>query len=158
MVTLEKVRQFVSSVSSEDIGRAHKCIADGTSYYLVENSRGDLDEDGEVIEYRVSWTRKTKFTCSCYAGKEAFIHCKKGFCQHVLIAVAAAQEEKQAMAELAQAQAAEAIKEVEQVAEKLFIGNREATDEEYARVMCAKPAKVSKSKSTYNPKPFSLMR
>jgi hypothetical protein len=118
LITVAEVKKFVGEVSDADLGRAHKCIADGTSYYLVENSRGDLDNDGEVIEYKVQWSRKTAFTCNCYAGKEGFIHCKKSFCQHILIAVAASEEEKKAMAEMALAQAQEALKEVAQVAAK----------------------------------------
>jgi hypothetical protein len=161
IITAAKVKQHISDVTSEQIGKCHKAFADGIAFYMVESESGDFDQDGELVEYKVTYSKQHGFSCTCPSGKHGFANVKhaSGVCKHCRWAVACAIEEKKAMAELAAESAQQAIKEVEAVVEgKLFIGNREATSEEYARVMTAKPAPVYKGKSSYNPKPFSILR
>jgi len=62
--------------------------------YLVENEDGNFDDDGQVIEYTVTYSSNMGFQCTCKAGQEGFAHCKNGYCKHVAWAVAHAKEEK----------------------------------------------------------------
>lgn len=83
----------------EEIQRAHLVIDDvtGQRWYQVENSRGETDDDNNIIEYVVRYDSKNhRFTCSCKAGQAAFSTCfnKTGYCQHVRISVAAAREDR----------------------------------------------------------------
>jgi hypothetical protein len=102
IITATHVAKHLSDVTDEMIGRAHKAfeIVDGkaTGYYLVENSQGECDEDGEVIEYRVTYDAKG-FHCTCKSGKEAFANVtnKSGVCVHCRISIAAEAELKAAL-------------------------------------------------------------
>jgi hypothetical protein len=84
------------NVTNEQIGMCHEVIGpDNKSYYLVENSKGLLDENGNILEYRVSWSRTMGYQCQCEAGKWGFAHCKN-FCWHVRATVAAGMEKDNA--------------------------------------------------------------
>lgn len=90
-----------SDITSEQIGMAHAVIGpDGKKFYLVENSRGELDGDGNVIEYKVTHHPHFGYQCTCKAGQYGFAHCKN-YCWHVRASIACAQEEREAMAEQA---------------------------------------------------------
>jgi hypothetical protein len=84
----------------DQIGKAHKCFSGSTSFYLVETSQDGLDgrplqvdEDGALIEYRVSYSKKMGFRCSCKAGEHAKL------CWHVRAAIGCEEEVKAAMKE-----------------------------------------------------------
>lgn len=99
MVTVAQVSKFVGEVTSEQIGRCHASVdANGVTYYMVENERGDMDESGEMVEYKVEYSKAHGFTCGCKAGQVGFIRCARGFCKHVLWALTCALEVKTAVA------------------------------------------------------------
>src|SRR5947209_7557682 len=86
-------------VTEEQISKAHR-IEDYQKHqviFKVENSRGDVDAEGNVIEYTVSWDRVHGcLTCTCPAGNPPIVN---GFplyaprnCWHMRAAVAAAEE------------------------------------------------------------------
>jgi len=94
MIALNVIREYAKSISPEDIGRAHKCFeANGTPFYMVESSRDAL------VEHKVCWSKEHGFTCTCESGQRGFSNCRKGVCQHAIIAVAASAEEQAAMKE-----------------------------------------------------------
>lgn len=84
-------------VTDEQIGKAHKVFGpDNKPFYLVENSKGDVDETDHLIEYSVKALKrqgKWHLTCDCKAGSEG------RNCWHKRASQAAAAEEKAAMAE-----------------------------------------------------------
>lgn len=88
----------LSRITDTMIGRAHKVFEhDGTPFYLVESS--EFESNG--VEYKVTWSKEKGFQCNCASGTEGFRNCgKKKVCDHVLISLAAAREEKKAMEEL----------------------------------------------------------
>jgi hypothetical protein len=85
------------TVTPAMIGAAHKVYGpDNKPFYKVENSRGELDADGDIKEYTVKAIRKNNkwhVSCDCKAGSEG------RQCWHKRAAMAAAKEERDAMAE-----------------------------------------------------------
>lgn len=103
MKTVAEIKKHIGTVSPSDIGRAHKFFDGATAYYLVESSDKVDEQTGSPIEYKVQYSREHGFTCSCPSGQYGFANVKhaSGVCSHCRIALAAAQEEKTAMAEIA---------------------------------------------------------
>jgi hypothetical protein len=139
----------ISNVTPEQIGMAHKVWgSDGKPFYLVENSKGEVDEQGHIIEYTVKAIFKGgrwHLTCNCKAGQRGVT------CWHKKAAVACSAEEKTAMDEQV------ALNEAAKQRAKLQICGRPATQEEWDRVMNAKPVIDRKAKAP-QPKPFSLLK
>jgi len=103
MITLDRVRDNIADVTSEQIGKCHKVIDQqtGEDFYLVENEAGAYDEHG-IIEYPVRYSEELGFTCGCKSGQFGFanvIH-PSGTCKHVRWSVAAWLEEEKAMQEM----------------------------------------------------------
>jgi hypothetical protein len=84
------------SITPEQIGKCTKVLDCQThqNFYLVENESGNIDDEGHLIEYKVTYSSKMGFQCTCKAGQEGLVYCKNGYCKHVAWAVAAAKEEK----------------------------------------------------------------
>jgi len=105
IITPAKVQSLIHTVTSAQIGRCSK---------IIDNVNGNffkvLSESDDLTEYDVRFNRKTGFTCTCKAGQEGFIHCKNGFCKHILWSVACEAEIKQAVAEQERYQAEQAAK------------------------------------------------
>jgi hypothetical protein len=105
IMTFERVAQFVHLVTPEQLVRAHKIFGpDNKAFYLVENSKGEVDDEGNIIEYEVRYGSEKGFSCTCTAGQDEdgpFSHCHNpsGLCWHVRAAVAAALEERGALKE-----------------------------------------------------------
>jgi hypothetical protein len=139
----------ISSVTDTQIGACHKVIHQGGNYYLVENSRGEIDpETGYIKEYKVSWAGKTRgFQCQC----EAAYHGK--LCWHIRASVAAAAEERAAIAEL-QAAICAPVAPVATTYSNIDVETR-------ARVAAACERQASKPASKARPYPvkgFSLLK
>lgn len=155
-VNIETLEAAARTVSPEYIGKAHKVIAATGDFYLVENERGDVDEYGDLIEYRVELDTQT---CSCKAGQYGFTHCRNGYCKHLVWATAAQMEETQAMAEQAIAAATAILQASAPKREHLLVSNGvEASAAEYDRIMNATPAAGWQKAKFPTRKPFSLMR
>lgn len=95
-----------SDVTGEQIGQCHKCFSkeDG-EYYMVANSRGLRDRNGQIVEYKVTYDIHEGFACTCKSGNFNFANCRHfGVCQHVRWSVACEREIRQAMHDLAVAQ------------------------------------------------------
>ena len=61
-------------------------------FYLVENSRGDVDDEGNIIEYTVRYLKGKGLTCTCPAGnppcnEAGFFKYAPRMCQHIRAAV-----------------------------------------------------------------------
>ena len=101
-----------SNVTPEQIGACTKVFdGAGIPFYKVVNSKAECDEQGHLIEYSVKAIFKGgqwHLTCDCKAGQDGRL------CWHKRAAMAAAAEERHAMAE--QAALNEAAKKVEPVA------------------------------------------
>lgn len=161
-VTIARVQQFISEITPEQIGKCWKVYDYQTrqNFYQVENSHGDVDEHGDIITYRVRYSREHGFTCSCPSGQNGFSNVKhpSGVCWHVRAAVAAAREERVAHAAIAAEQAAEVARE-----HLLLIDGKEASDEEYNRIVHAVPVPPTKRggrtiKGSLGTQGFRLMR
>ena len=62
-------------------------------FYLVENSRGDVDDEGNIIEYTVRYLKGKGLTCTCPAGnppadEHGFFKYAPRMCWHIRAAVA----------------------------------------------------------------------
>lgn len=102
MTTLTTIKQHINDVTPEQIGRCYKVFGpDNKAFYQVES------ENDSTVEYKVTFTKQYGFQCTCPAGQEGFAHCKHGFCKHIKWAVACAQEERAALAQLATAKTAQ---------------------------------------------------
>lgn len=144
----------LNTVTSEQIGRCHLVISQtGEKFYQVES------ESDSQVEYTVRYSKEFGFTCTCKSGQEAFVHCKLGVCKHVVWALAAKAEERQALAEMEKAELARKASEEhvlvingevqpKEVVDALFNrkGPREATKREIE--MCDKMSN----------RPFRLMK
>jgi len=141
-----------TGVTPEQIGKAHKVLAATGNYYLVENSKGEIDPStGYIKEYKVSWAGKARgFSCTCEAGKSGF---KNGLCWHLKASVACENEVKQAIAELHRliAEQSAPVEKVVTNVDTATLARIEAANERAA----TKP--VSKAKP-YQPKAFSLLK
>jgi hypothetical protein len=147
----------LNRVAPEMIGRAHKCFdGQGKPYYMVESSEFDGDE--MRVEYSVTWDREKGFACTCQSGQEAFRSCgAKKVCDHVLISLAAAKEEKEALKALNEKIVKQPVKREHYIASN----GKEVSDEVYKRILNAKgqDTKARVSRETLNGnRPFSLMR
>jgi len=96
---LEKI---AVNVTSEQIGKAHKVwdYQNHEDFFLVENSKGDTDDNGDIIEYKVRYDSIKGFTCTCEAGMHGFYNCKN-YCWHVRASCALELEMRNAFAEMA---------------------------------------------------------
>jgi len=65
-----RVYNHLDDVTSEQIGRAHEVRTNGSTFFMVENSRGEYDEEGNLIEYKVTWTPEYGYICQCMSGAE----------------------------------------------------------------------------------------
>ena len=148
---------MIETVTAEQIGKCYKVIgSDGKAFYQVENEQGKRDASRAMIEYTVKAIFKNGrwyFTCTCPSGKNGFSNIKhaSGVCKHVRWSLAAAAEEKAALEEQTTLNAA-----VEKREHYLEINGKEATTEEYERIMNApvKPCKAVAPQSV----PFSLLK
>lgn len=115
IVTTSHVKQHLGTIAPEMIGHCFKCtdLSTGENFYKVESEEVKFDGEGQRVEYTVRYQRGKGFTCTCPAGKEGFRFVKhpSKVCKHVRWSVAAAMEEKQAMAQLALASAQQALEE-----------------------------------------------
>lgn len=102
---LEYVKAHLEEISCAEIGRCHKAYDFQTKQdvYLVENSRDLTDNEGNIIEYKVTYDKEHGFRCSCPCGQTGFSGVKhlSGVCKHVRASVACAIEEATALAEIA---------------------------------------------------------
>jgi uncharacterized Zn finger protein len=98
--------KHLDDVTPEQIGRCSKKISqDQQPFYEV------LSENDNVTAYHVKGYQVTdsngkkqySYSCTCPAGVEGFahVHHRSGVCKHVRWALAAALEERNALAELA---------------------------------------------------------
>jgi hypothetical protein len=96
----------INSITAYQIGLCAKVFdcQTGKNFYQVENEAGNTDADGNIIEYKVTYSSEKSFQCSCEAGKWGFTRTKLGYCKHIAWAVAAANEEHNAIAEIAKEQ------------------------------------------------------
>ncbi|GCE32235.1 hypothetical protein KDA_77190 [Dictyobacter alpinus] len=173
ITTFQTVAAHLAEVTAEQIGRCHR-ITDFQAkpvvdFYKVENERGDLNADGEILEYEVRYEAELGFSCTCKSGQYGFhnVHHASGVCKHVRWSVAAAIEERQAMQEIAHKQAAEEEARRQDLEagtrpHRLEIAGREATPREYARVMAAQgtpptEAEIKRDQKCYAPKPFKII-
>lgn len=145
MTKLANILNHLNDVTSEMIGKAHKCFEGSKAFYMVENLEDKRDDEGQLLEYKV-WYDKGFFYCQCPAGVEGFAHVthRSGVCVHCRIAVAASQEEKAAMQEQVMLNSQPAI----------YTNVDAAT---LARVQASKGQKVSRHALPQS-KAFSMMR
>src|SRR5579884_3136904 len=97
LTTFAHVMQFIAEVLPEEIGRCHKIIdPDGRTIYAVENERGDVGPDGEMIEYAVRYNDQTGWSCTCPSGAAGFwnVHHRSAVCKHCRWVCAAIIEER----------------------------------------------------------------
>lgn len=134
------------TVTGEQIGKCHKVYEGSTPVWLVES------ESDETVEYRVKHSTEHGFTCTCKAGQEAFSKCRAGYCKHVLWALAASREEREAVNELHRLIAEQAVQAPVQV-----VTNVDAATLARVEVASQVPAKVSKAKA-YEAKAFSILK
>lgn len=141
MKTAAQLTNAIAKVDPIAIGRAHKVFEGSTSFYKVSSSRD------ETVEYSVKHSKEIGFTCTCEAGLRGFANCKVGVCSHVLIALACAREEREAIAEL---HAAIAVQKA--MSDPTTIAQAEQAKEA--------PEKVARKRETapYQPKAFSILR
>ena len=150
IITTAKVSANISDVTPEQIGRCRKFIASTGNYYLVENEHDERDQAGEIIEYKVTYDKEHGFTCSCKSGANGFANVKhaSGVCKHVRWSVAAAMEERAALAELA-------TKEDKGYGE---VAGHIMSHEEYTKLMSRKPLETSERGTLTSSAPFHLLK
>jgi hypothetical protein len=121
MVKASTVREYVKThleeISAQEIGKCTK-VYDfelKQNVYLVENSRDLTDDEGNIIEYKVTYDEKHGFRCSCPCGQTGFSNVKhpSRVCRHVRASIAAAIEETKALAEIARQEEERRIAEEE---------------------------------------------
>ncbi len=120
VATFEKVSQYVSDITAQQISKCTKVwdYQSCENFYLVENEAGDFDDDGQIIEYSVRYSKEHGYTCGCPSGKNGFWNVKhpSGVCKHCRWAVAAEIEEQTAItaqSRIGNAQALPAIVPIE---------------------------------------------
>jgi hypothetical protein len=140
MITFDRVKSNLSDVTNAQIGKAHKIIHfnTGEEYYLVENSKGEFDDECQLIEYKVQYSTEYGFTCTCKSGQFGFanVYHPSGCCWHVRASVAAWLEEEAALAEMREKIEAEKKAKIETQAH----GKSTIEAQMPAWVMNAKPA------------------
>ena len=100
--TLEYIEAHIDEITADQIGRCTK-IYDYQAkeyFYLVENEAGEVDGNGEIIEYPVRYNAEDGFTCKCKSGIYKFHNVKNpsGVCKHVRWSIAASIEDRKALA------------------------------------------------------------
>ena len=108
MITLERVKNNISDVTPEQMDKATHIWGQDEEYYLVANSKGEFDEEGNIIEYKVQYSHEHGFVCGCPSGLHGFSNVKhpSGCCWHVRAAVAAFLREEAEVQEMAEAEKA----------------------------------------------------
>jgi len=155
LITISHVSAHLVDVTPEQIGRCYAVVGpDGKKFYQVENSQGEFDAEGQLIEYKVTYSKELGFQCTCKSGQYGFANVKhpSGVCWHVRASVAAAIEEKQALHGLV------VVEPEATEVNVLIIDGQRATQEEYDRVVNAKPKPSHGNAKVYQPKPFSFLR
>lgn len=137
--------RIAQGVTAEQIGKCTK-VYDfqlKQNVYLVENSKGETDNDGNIIEYKVQYSKEHGFTCNCEAGKRPFAHCKN-YCWHVRASVAAVVEEATALAEIARKVEEERREALQREFEERRAQLQREHDEKHAAMPIEVKMKVSK--------------
>lgn len=160
-------------VTDEQLAKSHRIFDEASNevFYRVENSKGEVDAEGSVIEYTVRYTQEHGFTCTCEAGKNGFLYAPKR-CWHVRAAVHHSQLYKQERKQIAEREAHIArlmdmgLTEAEAriaVAHQLIVDGKPADDETLVRVFGPRSRRPSEVEieldaQRYQSRPFSLMR
>src|SRR6266516_3181852 len=90
-----------TTITPEQLDKTHRIEHNGEIFYLVENSRGDVDDEGNVIEYRVSYDKAHKcLTCTCPAGnppsdEHGYLKYSPRTCWHLRVVIAHVQSLRQ---------------------------------------------------------------
>ena len=101
----------IQKVTPEQIDKARRIEQNGEIFYLVENSKGNLDENGNVLEYTVRYDKAHKcITCTCPAmnppaDERGYLKYAPRMCWHIPAAVAHAALYRQEQAEQGQIEA-----------------------------------------------------
>ncbi len=121
---------------------------------MVESESDDSKEYKVTAQYNKELKRWI-FRCTCPSGVTGFANVKhpSGVCKHCRWSLAAAAEEKAAMEEQTALNAAAVVEKREHY---LAINGKEASTEEYERIMNA-PAKACKAVAPQSV-PFSLLK
>lgn len=139
-------------VTSEQIGQAYKCFEGSKAFYKVVNSANQVDDDGHLIEYKVTCRYDVElktwaFNCSCLSGFHNFKNVKhpSKVCWHVRAALACAREVKLALKSMSEKVDAEKI-----VAEMdALTAESVTTSEEIATEVVTQP--VTSNVTTFTP-------
>jgi hypothetical protein len=93
----------IQNVTQEQLDRCHRIedLNNHTVFYQVDNERGEVDPDGNTIEYTVRFVPGRGFTCTCKAGQEGFRNCRST-CKHCRWAAAHAEAYRQERREQSQ--------------------------------------------------------
>jgi len=102
--TLSYVESHLEDITAEQVGKCHLVFdcQTGKNFYMVENEAGEVDDNGEIIEYPVRYSAEDGFTCGCKSGQHKFwnvVH-PSGVCKHCRWSIAASIEERTAIAAL----------------------------------------------------------
>ncbi len=144
------------TVTQEQLDRCSRIYDESHNhevFYLVENSRGDVDDEGNIIEYTVRYLKGKGLTCTCPAGnppcdEHGFFKYAPRMCWHIRAAVAHAvlyRHERQEQAQI-----------------ESYV--RQGVDRETAmRVTYSQPtqykeAQVKQAQERCQRKPFSILR
>ncbi len=144
-----------SDVTPEQIGRCYKVhdYQTKSDFYQVESEQDNGDT------YQVRWSCQRGFTCTCKSGQCGFSNTKHGYCKHIKWALAAAKEERTALAELAANLDAAQATPARPAAPSLIVDGKPADAETLARVYNAKPTQgTGRPGILHSNAPFQLMR
>jgi hypothetical protein len=115
LINFATVAAHIADVTPEQIGKCHAIIdcSDGSKFYMVESEDGKVDDEGNIVEYKVTYSKEYGFQCTCKSGQHGFANCKNpsGVCKHARWSVACAIEESEAMAEQARYNAEQAVRQ-----------------------------------------------
>lgn len=139
MTVLTASKISTASITDEQIGACHLVLHSAGNFYKVANSAGKVDDNGDLIEYTVRFNGIEKgFSCTCKA---------IGLCWHIKASIAAAKEEREAVAELNK-----------QIAVQAAMSDPATI--KAAEVAAEAPVKVARKSSAkaYQPKAFSILR
>lgn len=167
---MASLKDRIASVTDEQVARCHRVTNEqtGETYYKVENSRGLVDENGEIVEYEVHFIVGKGFTCNCPSGREGFRTARVGVCQHCIWSYVAAQQFKaeqlrQEHMERLQAMGLTEVEAHNALAHQLIVDGRPADDETLVRVWGPADRRPSEEaieacQRRYDARPFQLMR
>ena len=188
VTTFELVALHIGDVTPEELGRCHK-VSDldrNEIFYQVENERGEMDEEGRIIEYEVRYSEEKGFTCACKSGQNGFrVSHPSKVCKHCRWVVAAILEERGYIADMAARDEQRRDEEEDKQPAKqppgwydehnetsYYTGTRkslaigpnglEEDDATYARVMNAQPypwteEEIKRDQERYAPRPFKII-